>query len=75
MLLNKYLHINKMLTCGLFYLILTLGLLFMNGCGTLYFQSGKEFESDLLETTLELNVSNSAQIQTALGPPFGKGRA
>jgi hypothetical protein len=45
------------------------------GCGPMDFQIGRSVDSAVLESGLKPGVSNSAEIESLLGKPFGKGRA
>lgn len=54
---------------------LVLAGLMVGGCGTVEFQSGSTFNPALLEQSLRTGSSTQADVQAALGEPYGRGRA
>jgi hypothetical protein len=58
-----------------FFLLISLSLILLSGCGPIDFQAGRSFDSGSLESVLMPGVSKATQIEAVLGKPFGKGRA
>jgi len=59
----------------LFFLLIIISAILINGCGPIDFQAGRGFDSGSLESLLSPGVSKGAQVETVLGKPLGKGRA
>jgi hypothetical protein len=45
----------------------------LSGCGSVQFKGGAPFDTDKLETVLKPGVSTRADVEAALGKPYGKG--
>jgi len=57
------------------FLLISMSLILISGCGSIDFQAGRSFDPRSLESDLIPGVSKAVQIEALLGKPFGKGRA
>ena len=66
---------KKLMTESYRFISILMLLMILNGCGTIYYQTGRSFIPDRLETVLEPGKSSTLKIKEVLGEPFGKGQA
>jgi len=56
-------------------IVLMVMFLGLAGCGTMKFEMGTEFDSTMLEQSLQTGISTQSNVKALLGEPYGQGRA